>query len=129
MQALTKGVITVLGGEQTRPNIHIDDLVDLYLFALERRLAGVYNAGFENLKVREIASMIADRVTAEVKVLPSNDPRSYAVCSDRLLATGFAPKKDVATAIVEMVAAYRDGRFKDEPIHYNVTWMKQHNFP
>ena len=41
MQALTKGVITVLGGEQTRPNIHIDDLVDLYLFALERRLAGV----------------------------------------------------------------------------------------
>ena len=129
MQALTKGIITVLGGEQTRPNIHIDDLVDLYLFALERRLAGVYNAGFENLKVREIASMIADRVTAEVKVLPSNDPRSYAVCSDRLLATGFAPKKDVATAIVEMVAAYRDGRLKDEPIHYNVTWMKQHNFP
>ena len=129
MQALAKGVITVLGGEQTRPNIHIDDLVDLYLFALERRLAGVYNAGFENLRVREIASMIADRVTAQVKVLPSNDPRSYAVCSDRLLATGFAPKKDVATAIVEMVAAYRDGRLKDEPIHYNVTWMKQHNFP
>ena len=129
MQALAKGVITVLGGEQTRPNIHIDDLVDLYLFALERRLAGVYNAGFENLKVRDIASMIADRVAAEVKVLPSNDPRSYAVCSDRLLATGFAPKKDVPTAIVEMVAAYRDGRLKDEPVHYNVTWMKQHNLP
>ena len=55
MQALTKGAITVLGGDQTRPNIHIDDLVDLYLFAFDRRLAGLYNAGFENLKVREIA--------------------------------------------------------------------------
>jgi nucleoside-diphosphate-sugar epimerase len=128
MQALTKGVITVLGGEQTRPNIHIDDLVDLYLFALERRLAGLYNAGFENLKVREIAERIAARVPAEIEVLPSNDPRSYSVCSDRLLATGFRPSRDVATAIGDVVAAYRDGRLVDEPAAYNVNWMKQHHF-
>jgi nucleoside-diphosphate-sugar epimerase len=128
MQALTKGVITVLGGEQTRPNIHIDDLVDLYLFAFETRLAGVYNAGFENLKVREIAERISAVVPAEITVLPSNDPRSYSVCSDRLLSTGFAPKRDVATAIRDVVAAYRDGRLTDEPSAYNVNWMKQHNF-
>src|SRR5712691_5465268 len=71
MQALTKGVVTVLGGDQTRPNIHIDDLVDVYLYALERRLAGVYNAGFENLKVLEIANRIAERVPADVQLLPS----------------------------------------------------------
>jgi nucleoside-diphosphate-sugar epimerase len=128
MQALTKGVITVLGGEQTRPNIHIDDLVDLYLFAADRRLAGLYNAGFENLKVREIAERITAAAPAEIRVLPSNDPRSYSVCSDRLLATGFRPKKDVATAIRELVAAYREGRIKDEPAAYNVNWMKQNNF-
>jgi nucleoside-diphosphate-sugar epimerase len=128
MQALTKGEITVLGGEQTRPNIHIDDLVDLYLFVFERRLAGLYNAGFENLKVREIADRIAARVPATIKVLPSNDPRSYSVCSDRLLATGFKPKRDVATAIGDIVAAYKDGRLKDEPSAYNVNWMKQHHF-
>ena len=46
----------------------------------------------------------------------------------RLLATGFSPKRDVATAIRDVVAAYRDGRIKDEPAAYNVTWMKQHNF-
>ena len=51
MQALTKGAMTVLGGSQIRPNIHIDDLVQVYLFALDRRLAGVYNAGFENLSI------------------------------------------------------------------------------
>jgi nucleoside-diphosphate-sugar epimerase len=128
MQALTKGIITVFGGDQTRPNIHIDDLVDLYLFAFERRLEGLYNAGFENLSVREIANRVVGVVPAEIKVLPSNDPRSYSVCSDRLLETGFRPKRNVAAAIADVVAAYRDGRLKDQPSSYNVTWMKQHNF-
>ena len=128
IQALTRGAITVLGGDQTRPNIHIDDLVDLYLFAFEQRLAGVYNAGFENLAVRDIAALITEHVPADVTVLPSNDPRSYSICADRLLAAGFKPRKDVTTAIREMVAAYRDGRIKDDVSSYNVNWMKQHNF-
>jgi nucleoside-diphosphate-sugar epimerase len=127
MQALTNGVMTVLGGSQVRPNIHVDDLVDVYLFALERRLAGVYNAGFENLSVLEIAQRIADRVGAEIRILPSNDPRSYRVCSDRLLAAGFAPNKSVAVAVDEMVAQFRSGALKDDPASHNVTWMKQHN--
>jgi nucleoside-diphosphate-sugar epimerase len=127
MQALTNGAMTVLGGGQVRPNIHVDDLVDVYLFAHERRLPGVYNAGFENLSVLEIAQRISARVTAEIKVLPSNDPRSYRVCSDRLLAAGFSPKKSVAVAVDEMVAAFRSGALKDDPTSHNVTWMKQHN--
>jgi nucleoside-diphosphate-sugar epimerase len=127
MQALTSGVMTVFGGGQVRPNIHVDDLVDVYLFARDRRLGGVYNAGFENLSVRDIAQRIADRVGAEIRILPSNDPRSYRVCSDRLIATGFTPKKDVAAAVEEMVAAFRSGALKDDPASHNVTWMKQHN--
>ena len=127
MQALTNGVMTVLGGSQVRPNIHIDDLVDVYLFALERRLDGVYNAGFENLSVLDIAKRIAARVPAEVKVLPSSDPRSYRVCSHRLLAAGFAPRKNVGAAIDELVAAFRSGTLTDDPAAHNVTWMKQHH--
>jgi nucleoside-diphosphate-sugar epimerase len=128
MQALTKGQMTVLGGDQTRPNIHIDDIVDVYLFAFDRRLAGTYNAGFENLSVREIANRITSEVPATITVLPSNDPRSYAICSDRLLATGFAPKRNVTAAIREIATAYREGRLKDDDIWYNVKWMKQHQF-
>lgn len=128
MQALTKGKITVFGGAQVRPNIHIDDLVDLYLFALDRRLAGVYNAAFENLTVLEIAHLIAGRVPADVTVqADSADPRSYRLCSDRLCATGFRPKKDVATAVDELAAAYRAGRLVDRPNWHTVAWMKQHN--
>ena len=128
MQALTKGAITVLGGDQTRPNVHIDDLVDVYLFSLEQRLAGIYNVGFENLRVREIAEAVTREVPATVEVKPSNDPRSYSICSDKLLATGFKPKRTVQLAVREIAGAYRDGRLRDEPISYNVHWMRQHNF-
>jgi nucleoside-diphosphate-sugar epimerase len=127
MQALTRGAMTVFGGSQVRPNIHIDDLVDVYLFALERRLAGVYNAGFENLSVLEVAHRVAGLVPAKVTVQPSVDPRSYRICSDRLIAEGFVPHRTVATAIEEMAAAFRAGRLSDEPVAHNVTWMKQHN--
>jgi nucleoside-diphosphate-sugar epimerase len=127
MQALTCGTMTVLGGSQVRPNIHIDDLVDVYLFAFDRRLAGIYNAGFENLTVLEIAQRIATRVPAQMKILPSNDPRSYRQCSDRLVAAGFATRKNVSTAIEELAALYSTGRLRDDPMSHNVSWMKQRN--
>ena len=127
MQALTKGTMTVLGGSQIRPNIHIDDLVNVYLFAFDRRLGGVYNAGFENLSVLEIAERIAARVPADVKIVPSNDPRSYRQCSDRLVAAGFETTKNVATAVAELAALYGAGQLKDDPSAHNVSWMKQHN--
>ena len=127
MQALTNGRMTVFGGDQIRPNIHIDDLVGVYLFALERRLDGVYNAGFENLSVLDIARRVAERAPAHIAVSPSNDPRSYRVCSDRLRAAGFMPAKNVSIAIEELVAAYRAGTLRDDATAHNVTWMKAQN--
>jgi nucleoside-diphosphate-sugar epimerase len=126
MQALERGRITVFGGNQTRPNIHIDDITDLYLFLLQRpHLTGVYNAGFENLSILEIAELVRARVPADVVVSPSNDPRSYRINSDKLLATGFRPKKTVAHAIDELIVKYRDGALKDDDRFYNLKWMQQ----
>ncbi len=128
MQALSQGRMTVFGGTQVRPNIHIDDLVDLYLFAFDRRLGGVFNAAFENLTVLEIAERIAERVPAEIVVqADTTDPRSYRLCSDRLSAAGFAPRKNVGIAVEELADAYRDGRLVDRPNWHTVGWMKQHN--
>jgi len=127
MQALTNGEITVLGGDQTRPNIHIDDITDLYLFLLDRPdVTGVYNAGFENLSIRSIADMICENLPAKINVKPSNDPRSYRINSDKLLATGFKPKKNVAAAISEIVAAYNSVALKDEDRWYCLKWMQAH---
>ena len=56
MAALTKGKITVFGGDQTRPNIHIDDITDVYIHFLENpNYTGIYNAGFENISILDIA--------------------------------------------------------------------------
>jgi nucleoside-diphosphate-sugar epimerase len=126
MQALTNGRITVFGGDQTRPNIHIDDITDLYLFLLDHpEHVGVYNAGFENISILDIANMVVKHVNADVVVTPSNDPRSYRVNSDRLLATGFRPKKTVEDAITEMIGMYSQGRLKNEDRWYNLKWMER----
>src|SRR5262249_14538047 len=99
----------------------------LYLFALEHRIAGVFNAAFENLSVLDIAKLVADRIPAAIETTPTNDPRSYRLCSDRLCATGFRPKKNVAAAVGELEAAYRGGRLVDRPNWHTVSWMKSNN--
>lgn len=126
MQALTNRRITVFGGEQTRPNIHIDDITDVYVFMLEHpQHTGVFNAGFENISILDIAERVAGQVEAEIIVTESNDPRSYRVNSDKLLATGFRPKKTVDDAISEIIAKHRSGTLKNDDRFYNLKWMQQ----
>ena len=126
MQALTREEITVLGGGQTRPNIHIDDITDLYLFMLDHpEHAGVYNAGFENLSIMDIARRVTEHAPAKITVKESNDPRSYRVNSDKLLKTGFRPKKTVDDAIREIAHRFRLGELKDEDRFHNLRWMQR----
>ncbi len=126
MAALTKGEITVFGGKQIRPNVHIDDITDAYLFFLEHpEHTGVYNVGFENISILDIANMVTEFVPAKVTVTESNDPRSYRVNSDKLLALGFKPKKTVRDAISEIVSAYNTGALKDELHFHNLKWMQE----
>ncbi len=126
MQALTKEHITVFGGSQIRPNIHIDDITDLYLFMLDHpEHRGIYNAGFENLSIMDIANRVLEHAPAKISVTESNDPRSYRVNSDKLLATGFRPKKKVDDAIREIVHKYRLGELKDEERFHNLKWMQR----
>jgi nucleoside-diphosphate-sugar epimerase len=125
MQALSKGKITVFGGKQTRPNIHIDDITDVYLHLLDHpEVRGVYNAGFENISILDIANLVTKYIPVEIEVTESNDPRSYRVNSDKLLATGFKPKKKVEDAICEIIEKVKSGMLKDENRFYNLKWMQ-----
>lgn len=126
MQALRAGRITVFGGKQVRPNIHIDDITDVYLFMLDHpEIRGIYNAGFENLSLLEIAERVAAQVPSEIVVTESVDPRSYRVNSDKLLAAGFRPKKTVNDAVTEIAQKYQDGILADEDRYYNLRWMQR----
>lgn len=126
MQALSKGRITVFGGKQVRPNIHIDDITDLYLFLLEHPdIQGIYNAGFENISILDIAERVKRHVPVEIIITESTDPRSYRVNSDKLLATGFKPRKTVEDAIEEIIDRFRSGELTDDDRWYNLKWMQK----
>lgn len=99
---------------------------NLYVFLLHNpQHIGVYNAGFDNLSIREIADMVCEIADAEIVVTPSNDPRSCRVNSDKLLSTGFRPKKTVCNAIEELSGHYAQGILKNDPTFHNLKWMQQ----
>ena len=127
MQSLSKGKITVFGGNQARPNIHMDDITDVYLHFLDHpQFTGIYNAGFENITILDIANLVTKYIPVEVVVTASDDPRSYRVNSDdKLLATGFKPKKTVDDAVREIIEKFKAGELKDEDRYYNLKWMQQ----
>ena len=126
MQALQHGVLTVFGGSQIRPNIHIDDITDLYVYLIQQpELTGIFNAGFENLSILDIAKEVQKALGCEIDITPSNDPRSYRLDSSKLLNTGFRPKKGVANAIAEIADAYNSGMLEDKTKFHNLAWMKE----
>lgn len=127
MQSLTNNKITVFGGEQIRPNIHINDMVRVYLHFLKLggEYQGVYNAGFENVSIINIAEKVTQYVPAEIIVTKSNDPRSYRQNSDKLLATGFNPNFGIDDSIRDIITAYNTKKLRDKDRYYNIRTMQK----
>ena len=128
-QALKNGRITVFGGDQTRPNIHIKDIANVYrhFLANPEIKSGCYNAGFENISILDIAERVKIRIDSEIVVSESNDPRSYRQDSSKLLATGFQPSHSVEDAISEIAEAFAQHALPDGDSCYTVKWMRQLN--
>ncbi|MCG8605179.1 SDR family oxidoreductase [bacterium] len=132
--AVHNGVIEVFGGDQMRPNIHIEDMANLYIQSLrwhDRRINGrVYNAGYENYKVIDIANMVREVVGEGVDLIqtPTDDNRSYHISSDRIRRElDYEPKHTIEEAIRELVAAFRAGQIPDsmsDPRYYNIKTMQ-----
>ena len=125
-QALTKGIITVFGGKQKRPNVHIDDIISAYIFFLKKKIKfGIYNIGFENMSIKNIARLISNETNSRINYLKNtNDPRSYNLDSSKLLRLGFKPKKKIIDAIKEFKDVYNKGKFKDKPNFHSIKWLK-----
>lgn len=131
--AINKNRITVFGGEQWRPNIHIEDICDLYVNLLGRpakQIAGkIWNAGYQNLKVREIAETVRAVIGKQVAVVtePTNDNRSYRVTSKKIeRELGFVPSHTVEDAVRDLKAAFDAGEIPDsltDQRYYNVKLM------
>jgi len=132
--AYNRGQVTVFGGEQLRPNIHIDDMTDLYvqLLAADAHVIDgkVWNAGYDNMKVLDIAQLVREEVgpQVELSVTPTDDHRSYHISSESIRREfGFEPKRSVRHAVVDLVGAFRSGKAPDpltDDRYYNIKRMQ-----
>jgi nucleoside-diphosphate-sugar epimerase len=125
--ALKNKKITVFGGKQKRPNIHIDDLLDAYIFFLTKNIkSNIFNIGFENLSIIDIAKKISKIIKSKITIKKnSSDARSYNLDSSKLLKTGFRPKKKISDAIIELKDLYNKNILKDKPNFHSIKWLKK----
>jgi nucleoside-diphosphate-sugar epimerase len=139
--AINANKITVFGGAQLRPNLHIQDYCDavkLFLTAPAEKIQNeIFNVGYQNLSLMQIAHLVRDvvgrefpaRKPPEIVTTPSDDLRSYHINSDKIArALDFAPRHSIADAVAELCAAFRDGRLPDsmsDDRYFNVKRMKR----
>ncbi|MEB3826901.1 NAD-dependent epimerase/dehydratase family protein [Phormidium sp. CCY1219] len=114
--AFHKREISVFGGSQLRPNIHIEDMVESYLVLLKapkEKIAGeIFNAGYENQSVLKLAETVQEVMGEDVKLVttPTNDNRSYHISSKKIAEKlGFVPKHTIREAAEDMKQAFEAG--------------------
>ena len=132
--AVNTGRIKVTGGPQKRPNIHIADMCRFYLAALQWEDAAIdgkiYNVGEKNHTVSALAEIVREAVGGGVAidVLPTNDPRSYHVSSERIKTElGFEPHFTISQAVADLCAAFAAGKLPnsmDEARYFNIKMMQ-----
>lgn len=138
--AVNKGKITVFGGEQRRPNIHIEDMTDLYVFALEypdEKIDGkIFNAGYYNMKMKEIAEVVKKVVSSEMGMKDleiitsaSDDNRSYHISSEKIKQElGFMATRPVESAVKDLCDAFKAGKIPNslqDKRYYNIKTMQE----
>jgi nucleoside-diphosphate-sugar epimerase len=137
--AVNRRKITVFGGVQVRPNIHIDDITDLYVDLIDEpaaRISGqTFNVGYANRSIIDLAKIVRATVEREFPGAPieietkaTDDLRSYHVNSQKIAdVLGFRPRRSIEDAVVDLCRAFRAGRFPhslEDRRYFNVALMK-----
>jgi nucleoside-diphosphate-sugar epimerase len=138
--AVNSGKITVFGGTQLRPNLHIQDMADVYQLMIEapaEKIAGqIFNVGYQNLSISRIAEIVRTVVEQEfpergpikIETTSTNDPRSYHINSDKIRRVlGYAPRRTVEDAVRDLCRAFKEGRLPrslEDDRYFNVRRMK-----
>jgi nucleoside-diphosphate-sugar epimerase len=133
-QAINTGRIMVFGGQQKRPNIHISDMTNLYVKVLEfpdEVIAGkIFNAGYENYKIIEIAEKVRSGINKDIKIVTTatDDTRSYHISSEKIKRElRFVPQHSIEDAVRDLYEAFKAGKVPNpltDNRYYNVRTMK-----
>lgn len=139
--AINKNLITVFGGMQERPNLHIEDMCDAYelmITAPHEKIHGeTFNIGYQNYSILDLAKMVKKVVEQEypekgdiqMVVTESNDIRSYRVNSDKIREIlGFEAKRTIEDGVRDLCAAFKAGKIPNsftDPIYFNVKQLQE----
>jgi nucleoside-diphosphate-sugar epimerase len=134
-QAINKGKITVFGGEQKRPNIHIEDITNYYIALLkapEEKIAGeTFNAGYENHTLMKIAELIKNTIgNVVIERTETNDLRSYHISSEKIATSlGLSPQRTIRDAVLDLKNAFNNGLIPNpsDSVYRNIAKMKELN--
>ena len=121
-QAYYKKKILVLGGDQVRPILHLKDMIRAYDFCIKKNITGIYNVGFENIKVKNLANEISKKLKCKILFKKSNDPRSYRMNSDKIKKLGFYPKFNYKDSINDLLREFEKG-FKPSLNNFNLNYL------
>jgi nucleoside-diphosphate-sugar epimerase len=126
--------ITVFGGDQLRPNLHIEDMTDLYIMLLDiekEKIAGkIYNAGYENHPIKKLAEIVKDVIGDDVELVttPTDDNRSYQVSSKKIKEEiGFKAKHTIKEAVSDLKKAFDEGKLPNsltDERYFNIKLMQ-----
>ena len=131
-KALTEGKLTVFGGEQWRPLLHVNDVANAINHTLEGEVTGIFNLHYKNFKIIDIANEIIQQVPSaiiETTPMKFQDARNYQVSSEKLFnSTGFKAEVDLLTGIQEVFELISNKRIKDvNHIRYsNQNYLKKY---
>lgn len=124
--------MSVFGGEQWRPLLHVKDVANAIAHTLDTQTNGVFNLHYKNFKIIEIANEIKNKISdveIETTPLPFQDARNYQVSSDKLKdATGFQATVDLTQGINEMYELISSNRIKDinDPRYSNQNFLQKY---
>lgn len=121
-KALKEKKITVFGGNQYRPFLHVEDAAESIIFALEKDLTGTYNIMSENFTILNAAKKIKELTNCEIQISNENeDKRNYNVSAQKIKDIGFKPEKNVEFAFNQIKKALEDQLITDytEKIYNN----------
>ncbi len=135
--AYNTGQIKVFGGNQLRPNIHIDDMTDCYIKLLNEKkeliMGEVFNVGYENSKVIDLANKVKNIINLNTKINQTNtdDNRSYHISSEKIKRIiNFSPKFSIDDAVKDISNAFKNNKYKDSmnnEMYFNIKRMKSIN--
>ena len=135
--AYHKREISVFGGAQLRPNIHISDMVESYIAVLgasKEQVSGqVFNVGYENQPVLELAETVKEVVGDDVQLITTatDDNRSYHISSEKIKKElGFTATHGIREAVMDLVNAFRAGLLPnslEDERYFNIKRMQSLN--